>query len=159
MWPFFARKKQQQNVASIPPFCVEDGESPKPRRTPLRFADLVNGMGGFGDFYHHDSALKFWLPEAANEALEEMYERAGISMSESLRQLFAAHCYGIYAYQIMIETNPGIFRNSEPMPAMFSMRASGPPPGKKRVETYWVPELGKNVMPVKVWIPKRTHLL
>lgn len=29
------------------------------------------------------------------------------------------------------------------------------PPGKKRIETYWVPELGKNIAPIKVWMPKR----
>lgn len=150
MWPFFQRKNKELTTRTDP---ASYDNNPSPRCSPMRFADLVNGMGGFSDFCHHDSALKFWLPEAANEALEEMSQRTRISMSESLRQLFTTHCYGIYAYQVMTETNPGIFRDDEP--PMFSRGESEPPPGKKRVETYWVPELGKNVMPVKVWIPKR----
>ncbi len=132
---------------------LDEVDLPPPRRSPMRFAELVNGIGGFSDFRNHDTATKFWLPEAANQALEEMANRSRISMSESLRQLFAAHCYGIYAYQVIIETIPGILRESEP--PRFSIGSSTPPPGKKRVDTYWVPELGKNVMPIKVWIPKR----
>ncbi|TAN85940.1 MAG: hypothetical protein EPN14_00715 [Gallionella sp.] len=152
MWPFFKKKKQEQDT-EIPPFHDGGVNISKTRRTPMRFEQLINDMGDFCDFRYHDVALKFWLPEAANEALEEIADRNGVSMSESLRQLFTTHCYGIYAYQVMIEAIPGIFRESAP--PMLSLRAVEPPPGKKRVDTYWVPELGKNVIPVKVWIPKR----
>lgn len=37
---------------------------------------------------------------------------------------------------------------------MFSKTEKKQPKGKKRIDTYWVPELGKNVAPMKVWIPK-----
>jgi hypothetical protein len=124
----------------------------------MRFAELVNGMGGFSDFRNHDSPMKFWLPEAANDALKEMAERGDLSLSEILRQLFVTHCYGIYAYQVMVDTIPGIFRDpGYPGGPLFSTSIAEPPQGKKRVDTYWVPELGKNVMPIKVWIPKRMH--
>lgn len=151
MWPFFQSKNKQQPAKNES--HLDDDNSPKHSRSPMRFAELVNGIGSFDDFREHDTAIKFWLPEAANQALEEMSDRSGISMSESMRQLFAAHCYGIYAYQVMIDTNPKIFR--DPSPVYFSRGGSAPPPGKKRVDTYWVPELGKNVMPIKVWIPRR----
>jgi hypothetical protein len=149
MWPFFQSKNKEPQEADS---SLDESYSPR-RRAPMRFAELVNSMGGFSDFRHHDTAIKFWLPEAANQALEEMADRMGVSMSESLRQMFAAHCYGIYAYQVMIDSVPNIFRESPP--PMFSRRGAEPPAGKKRVDTYWVPELGKNVMPIKVWIPKR----
>lgn len=155
MWPFFGRKKQQQEGTSTPSPRYAESESLAPRRRPMRFADLVNGMGGFDDFRNNDSALKFWLPDAANKALEEISGMNGNSMSEALRQLFVTHCYGIYAFQVMTQTNPNLFK--DPGHAMFSRGVSEPPAGKKRVETYWVPELGKNVMPVKVWIPKRVR--
>lgn len=121
--------------------------------SPMWFTQLVTGMGDFGDFRNHDTALKFWLPEAANEALEEMAGRSGLAMSELLRQLFATHCYGIYAYQVIVETMPGVFK--DPEPALFSRKPDQLPVGQKRIDTYWVPELGKNVMPVKVLIPQR----
>lgn len=153
MWPFFARKNHQQNVTGIPPFHDESGNTRPTRASPMRFTQLVKGMGDFDDFRNHDVALKFWLPEAANEALNEMAGRSGLSMSESLRQLFATHCYGIYAYQVIVETIPGVFK--DPETPLFSLKPDQSPVGKKRLDTYWVPELGKNVMPVKVWIPKR----
>lgn len=93
MWPFFAKKKQKQDT-EILPFHDDGIENLKPRRTPMRFEQLIKDMGDFRDFHYHDVALKFWLPEAANEALEEMADRNGVSMSESLRQLFTTHCYG-----------------------------------------------------------------
>jgi len=148
MWPFFERHKKAQE---IPNFTKT--EQAKPRISQLKFAQMVEGMGDFSDLKEHDTALKFWLPEAANEALEEIASINGHSMSEALRQLFAVHCYGIYAYHVMNQAIPDLFRDPE-IP-MFSRKQTEPPSGKKRIDTYWVPELGKNVMPVKVWIPKR----
>lgn len=145
MWPFF---RQQKNIAST-------GESTNPGYTPrpLRFAQLVESMGDFSDLKVHDTALKFWLPEPATEAIMELCERNGESMSEALRQFFAQHCYGTYAFQIMNEAIPGLFR--DPVPVKFSRAKAAVSSGQKRIETYWVPELGKNVIPIKVWIPAR----
>lgn len=144
MWPFLRRQKKRESGY---PAALDH----RPR--PMRFAQIIQAMGDFSDLREHDTALKFWLPEPAAEAVKELCERNGDSMSEALRQFFAQHCYGIYAFQVMNETIPGLFR--DPAPAMFSRRPTELPPGKKRVDTYWVPELGKNVMPIKVWIPTR----
>jgi hypothetical protein len=119
----------------------------------MRFEDLVADMGDFSDLAKHDVALKFWLPEPVSFALTEMVELGGESISEMLRRFLAQHCYGVYAAQIMSAAVPEIFR--DPPPAMFSRSAPTPPPGKVRVDTYWVPELGKNVAPIKVWVPSR----
>jgi predicted DNA-binding protein len=145
MWPFFKREKGKQG-GSRP--AAQDH---RPR--PMKFAQLLDGMGDFSDLRHHDKALKFWLPEPAYEALEDLSGRNGVTMSEALRQFFAAHCYGIYAYQLMVDAIPDLFReSSQPMLSRaFQPQASYP----KRNPTYWVPELGKNVEPVKVWVPAR----
>ncbi len=145
MWPFLRRQKKSNSEGY--PAALDH----RPR--PMRFAQLVEGIGDFRDLGNHDTALKFWLPESAAEAIKELCERNGDSMSEALRQFFAQHCYGIYAFQVMNEAIPNLFR--DPGPVMFSRARVEPPPGKKRVDTYWVPELGKNVMPIKVWIPAR----
>jgi hypothetical protein len=93
------------------------------------------------------------LPEPALEALRELCSLNGESLNETLRQFFAHHCYGIYAFQVMVEKYPKLFK--DPSSAMFSRSMLEAPPGKKRICTYWVPELGKNVMAIKVWIPTR----
>lgn len=142
MWPFFKRQNGEHPAA------------PVNKARPMKFAKLLGGMGDFSDLRRHDKALKFWLPEPAYEALKELCDRNGDSVSEALRQFFAAHCYGIYAYQLMVDAIPDLFRESSQ--PMFS-RAFQPQATYriKRDPTYWVPELGKNVAPVKVWVPRR----
>lgn len=149
MWPVFENDKaKKRNSIAI-------GDSVQQQRRPMKFAQLVEDMGDFRDLMQHDTAMKFWLPEPASEAMEELAHLNGDSMSEALRQLFVAHCYGIYAYQVMIKAMPELFSDSKG--TLFSELAEKAPAGKKRVDTYWVPELGKNVVPIKVWIPARVR--
>ncbi len=147
MWPFFKNQKQPQAAEQTSGARVKVG----PR--PMKFTEIVEGMGDFSDLRNHDCALKFWLSEPAMEALREMCARNGDSVSEVLRQFFAHHCYGIYAYYVMTDAIPNLFK--EPEPPRFRTVQEKIPVGKKRVTTYWVPELGKNVMPVKIWIAQR----
>ena len=112
-------------------------------------------MGDFSDLANHDAALKIWLPEPVKHTLVEISERSHLSASEFLRQFLAIHCYGLYAFYQMIETTPNLFKDWDSSGVKFSKRMEEPPAGKKRIETYWVIELGKNVAPIKVWIPKR----
>jgi hypothetical protein len=144
MWPFFSKQKQSSGITDV---------HTESRTRPMKFSQLLDGMGDFSDLGNHDTAMKFWLPEPALEALKEISNLNGDSVSEALRQFFAHHCYGIYAFQMMNAKIPGIFK--DPGPIMFSRGPSNDPVGKKRVHTYWVPELGKNVMPIKVWVPAR----
>lgn len=151
MWPFLRKAR-----ASSKPDPQAAGQT---RRRPLRFEDLVADMGDFRELANHDVALKFWLPEPVSLALKEICSLGGESMSEMLRRFLVQHCYGVYACQVMSSAVPDIFR--DPFPSVFCFSDSepppppSPPPGKVRIDTYWVPELGKNVAPIKVWIPSR----
>lgn len=144
MWPFFNKPKQPLGTTEV---------STELRTRPLKFSQILDSMGDFTDLADHDTAMKFWLPEPALEALKEICILNGDSVSEALRQFFAHHCYGIYAFQLMNLQIPGIFK--DPGQILFSRNSNNQPVGKKRVHTYWVPELGKNVMPIKVWVPAR----
>jgi hypothetical protein len=75
------------------------------------------------------------------------------SVLASCGLILVQHCYGVYASQVMSTAVPAIFK--DPIPLMFSRSARTPPPGKVRIDTYWVPELGKNVSPIKIWVPSR----
>lgn len=146
MWPFL--KKALASKKSAPQ------DAGKTRRRPMRFEDLLADMGDFSDLAKHDVALKFWLPEPVSLALAEISELGGESRSEMLRRFLTQHCYGVYATHVMSSAFPAIFRDRPPIMFRLSDPAP-PPPGKVRVDTYWVPELGKNVSPVKVWVPSR----
>ena len=143
MWQFFKRQQRSNQTAYT-----------EQRRKPLAFEEIVAGMGDFSDLADHHAALKVWLPKPAEHALREISERSNLSVSEFLRQFLAIHCYGLYAFYQMIEKTPKLFKDWE-SDVKFSIRMEDPPEGKKRVNTYWVIELGKNVAPIKVWIPIR----
>jgi hypothetical protein len=147
MWSFLEKKRQSPTLAGSKDLGVNE----RPR--PMKFSQIVEGMGDFCDLATNDDAMKFWLPEPAMEALRELCAISGNSISESLRQFFAHHCYGIYAFHVMLTKHPDLFK--DPEPPKFSRRFVEPPPGKKRIYTYWVPELGKNVVAMKVWVPSR----
>jgi hypothetical protein len=145
MWPFLKNNKDGKTAHPV-------SES---KRKPMAFTEIVAGMGDYSDLGKHDVALKFWLPEPAEKAIGELCCLNGDSMSESLRQFFVIHCYGLYALTVMKNNIPGLFKDPESV--LGNIRETYAPPGKKRNYTYWVPELGKNVSPVKVWLPKRVR--
>lgn len=144
MWSFLNLQKRDKQA-----------EYTEPRRRPLNFDEIVAGMGDFSDLGEHDVALKVWLPEPVKHALVEISERSNLSVSEFLRQFLAIHCYGLYAFYQMIESTPNLFKDMDSSGVRFSIAMEEPPEGKKRINTYWVVELGKNVVPIKLWLPTR----
>jgi len=144
MWSFLKQKKREKGGNSYSP--------PK----PMEFPELVSTMGDLSDLAHNDTALKFWIPEPVEKALEEVSDRSNDSLSSSLRLFFILHCYGLYAFHVMQDLMPDFWK--DPGPVMYSIACpkTGDESGaKKRVPTYWVAELGKNIAPIKVWVPAR----
>ena len=117
----------------------------------MRFEQLIEGMGNFDHFDNHDRALKFWLPEPAREALEDLAKRQGQSMSELLRQFLFQHCYGVYA-QVLLADKRASNQNSTDTGIRYSRRSEA-----KKDPTYWVPELGKNVTSLKIWMSNQMY--
>lgn len=142
MWPIFNRK----NLGNGSEPTIESS------RKPLSLGDLLNGMGDLDVLWTNDTAMKFWLPEPAEQALVELSKLQGDSMSEVLREFLTAHCYGIYAMQLLRMRKPEPVLHSG---VRFSPARASANDRKVRKVTYWVPELGKNVAPVKIWIAKR----
>lgn len=146
MWFFFRRARERQQQA--------EAEAVAPRRPrPVTFEQITHGFGDFSDFQEHNAPLKFWLPEPADRALNQFCTMADQSLSEWLRQFLVVYAYGLFALTVLHERCPHFFRDQVRL--LYSKGNEAAPPGKKRVATYWVPELGKNVAPIKVWIPTR----
>ena len=106
----------------------------------------------------HDCALKVWLPIPVFDELEDNAGLQGEAISAWLRGFFAVHCYGLIYVTKMLKLNPKVFKTSTNDSILFSQR--GPPEGYVSQTTYFVPQLGKNTAPVKVWIAdvQRQHL-
>lgn len=116
---------------------------------------LIPGCQDLGEFAVHDAALKFWLPELVVVSLMDMALRNGASVNETLRQFFVQHCYGVLTFQMLLEYDRGLFKDPEPPVFSRKQREVDERPGKRRIESYWLPDLGKNIAPIKVWMPGR----
>lgn len=181
IWPIFSKSAKEE---TSPEVLNRFSAGPDPvtvpavQRRPMRFEQLIEGMGNFDHFDNHDRALKFWLPEPAREALEDLARRQGQSMSELLRQFLFQHCYGVYAHVLMLDkrkalleaasraataardADPPRFSRSQSVfsggdePQISFSRSSYQP---KKDPTYWVPELGKNVTSLKIWMSNQMY--
>jgi hypothetical protein len=52
----------------------------------------------------------------------------------------------LYAYYQMANIMPRLFKEQSGI--KFSIAEKEPPEGKSRIDTYWVPKLGKNVLQI-----------
>jgi hypothetical protein len=99
----------------------------------------------------HSASLKFWLSEPAYDALASLSSGQDTSVNEWLRGFFAMHCYGTYVISDLLKRNSKFFKNID-HGIRFSRASPSIPRGFISQPTYFVPELGKNVVPVKVWL-------
>jgi hypothetical protein len=121
-------------------------------RRRILFKDVIESIGGLNAFKGRGADIKFWLPQPAADALKEIKVTDGDSMNTILQDFLVGHCYGFWLQQALSVAEASRSRS----PAIFCT------PGlfdsldrKKRNTVYFVPELGKNIFPVKIWIPKQ----
>lgn len=150
MWSFFRNSKAATRANHSAHLIVEK------RQRPKSLDQMIGDMGDFSDLADHDVAVKFWLPEPAKCVLEEIRQLTEQSLSSSgfLRQFLVIHCYGFYPYLVMLDAIPNFCKDSDAGGIRFS-RSDSTPEGKKRESTYWVADLGKNIAPIKLWVPSR----
>jgi len=125
-----------------------------PQQRTVNLADFLGEAGDVEPFTLNSAAFKFWLPEPVEQALAELCCLERDSLSNFLRKALIIHCYGFYFFRTLLERHPGIFSEGE---VRFSLTDNKAPKkgGQKRNPIYWVPELGKNIAPIKIWIPEK----
>lgn len=97
-----------------------------------------------------DEQLRLWLPHGAKQALAELTERAGISMTVYLTEYFATYFYGYYELQRMRENRTGLY---EPVPPVPERRYCA-----MVVRTPPEPNLGKNIFALKIFVSGKLKL-
>jgi hypothetical protein len=148
MFPFFKKHRRTIELSTSTKITPERIEA-------LSFPDLFKDIGDPLQFGRHDTPLKFWLPKAADQVIRDISSQAGDSQSEAFRQLLFTHCYGLYAFTKLRDMKKEIFKDEDSKIFYSLVGHDETPPGKKRITTYWVQELGKNVVSVKIWISAR----
>ncbi len=148
MWAFLRRKRPQAQQSSD--WAPSDQGKVD---CPLSLQDLEEQLGEIHDLTIDDVALKFWLPEAAEQAIRKIASDYSTTMSRLIRNFLIVHCYGLYTFEYIRQQFGDPFQAYD-TGARFSLRSDSPQK-PVRIQTYWVPELGKNIKPMKVWIPLR----
>ena len=138
MWPFFSKNKTSDTTPPV--------------RRVMKLQQLIQKMGDVSDLQNNDIAFKFWLPMPVFESLQEICELDAVSQSVFFRNYLYNHCYGLYVIKQLLADYPSLFKDHD---YWYSIAQEPTPPGKKKSWTYWVPELGKNIVPIKIWIPQR----
>lgn len=151
MWSFFRNQKSANRTGYTVPIDQEK------RQRPKSMDQLIADMGDISDLAKHDVAVKFWLPEPVKSALEEIRQLTEQSSSSSgfLRQFLVIHCYGFYPYLVMLNDMPNFCKDFDGGRGIMFSKGDSTPEGKIRQSTYWVADLGKNIAPIKLWVPSR----
>ena len=135
-----------------PFFIQQRNAKPTDVRRLLSLADLAADAPAPEVFRNHDTPIKFWVSTPVYDALEHMAKCQGDTISAWLRGFFAMHCYGTYVVSGLLKQQSDLFKDADTSGIRYSVAA--PPQGHVSQPVYFVPELGKNVAPVKVWISK-----
>ena len=85
--------------------------------------------------------LRLWMPEPAKQALTELSERSGKSMTVYLTEYFAVYIYGYHEVLRMRESRTGLY---QPLLTKFNAQ---------QVQAEPEPNLGKNIFALKIFVP------
>lgn len=134
MWPF-SKKSASLISKTEPPSPAEKLSTLLDDRDPI-------------DLHINHAQLRLWLPEAAKIALEEMSQLTGRWISEYLREFFVVYLYGAHELLRMHNEHTGLYYVPPPEPRSGTQFSRCP-------STEVIPGLGKNIFPVKIFMPDR----
>ncbi len=114
--------------------------SAQPDEFPFR-SSLARFDGDLSVFRsEHWVPLKVWLPEPLDEVLRQLGDQGFASRSSLIRDALFIYAYGRYIYTQMEAEREGFFFDKGPLYSRATSRT---------------PELGKNLINYKVWLPAK----
>lgn len=130
MWPRFNNKK-------MPLSRVDSLES------------LIESAGDLSFLQKNNSEVRFWVPELVGKALKNNASFRGETMAYYIRSIFFRHCYGEYIliYQEQLQYHEAIDYKKVDYHKYMPLKDP----------IYWVPQLGKNIYPIKLALPSKTN--
>jgi hypothetical protein len=135
MWPFSENKKKGQEPPKIN-LLIEDR--------------------GLLDLSENSAVLRLWLPEAGRTALNQTTKNSGIVGSKYLREFFVSYLYGAHELLRMRSMKEGLYYVPLPKePSVTREGASGGIKFSRAPSVEYIPGLGKNIFPFKVFLPQR----
>lgn len=135
MWPFTRKRKP-----------APEGDSQLKEIIPDR---------GLLDLSRNNAELRVWLPEEGKEALDAIADRLDLVRAKYLREFFVTYLYGLHELLRMQAAKYGLYYvPPPPPPSPPGERYTGPLYSRARTEEC-LPGLGKNIVPLKLYLPQR----
>ncbi|HCC53477.1 MAG TPA: hypothetical protein DEQ20_00910 [Desulfobulbaceae bacterium] len=132
MWPFTRKLRQRSAAVSQQPPVVG-----------------IIAARGLHDLSKNDAELRVWLPEEGRAALDAIADRLDVVRAKYLREFLVTYLYGLHELLKMQTEQTGLYyvpppSNEPPLP-LYS---------RARTEEC-IPGLGKNIVPLKLYLPQR----
>jgi hypothetical protein len=102
------------------------------------------------ELHQNDTQLRLWLPEECKAALDDVIMRHKTLGTTYLREFFVAYLYGEHELLRMRDTKTGIYYTDR-----TKVGVDGIIKYSRSQAAYAIPGLGKNVVPVKIYLPAK----
>lgn len=117
--------------------------------TSAKLNKLYEGERGIGDMADNNAVLRLWLPLPLKTAMDEAITAMNVTGAKYLREYFVVYLYGAHELLRMRVEKTGLYYEHPSVPSseqvMFSRAAT----------VDCIPELGKNIVAIKIQIPQK----
>ncbi len=138
MWPFSRKRKQAESVPVM--------------------SDIL-GDRNLQDLSQNKAELRVWLPEEIKTALDEVIVQQNEVAAKFVREFFVIYLYDMHELLRMQQTQTGLYYEPPPPPPRpvqpEAVRQEQPILYSRAPSVECLPGLGKNIVPLKIFIPKR----
>jgi hypothetical protein len=127
--------------------------------TLAKLGKLYEGDRGINDLTENEAVLRLWLPETLKRAMDEAMAAMEVTASKYLREFFVVYLYGAHELLRMQAEKTGLYYvpppAPSPQPSSGDALFSGGPLFSRAAVVDCIPGLGKNIVPVKIYIPQK----
>jgi len=138
MWPFSRKRKQAESVPVM---------------------NDILGDRNLLDLSQNVAELRVWLPQEIKTAIDEVIEQQNEVAAKFVREFFVIYLYGMHELLRMQQTQTGLYYEPPPPPPRpvqpEAVRQEQPILYSRAPSVECLPGLGKNIVPLKIFIPER----
>jgi len=135
MWPFSRKRKKQAESVPV-------------------MSDIL-GDRNLQDLSQNGVELRVWLPEEIKKALDEIIRGQSMTAAKYIREFFVLYLYGMHELLKMQQSYDGLYYKPQPKPKRCEPEQDSGIRYSRVPSVECLPGLGKNIVPVKIFIPER----
>lgn len=134
MWPFSRKRKQAESIPVM---------------------NDILGDRNLQDLSQNTAELRIWLPDEIKKALDEIIMGQHMTAAKYIREFFVLYLYGMHELLKMQQKHDGLYYTPPPKPRCCEPEQDSGIRYSRAPSTEFLPGLGKNIVPLKIFIPER----